>query len=79
MVVPIKINEDVLERIKEILRKINKNITIICTDNKCVIAGKDFKNYMENEGITLYKIRGYSILPSILNIPAKIYFSKKLK
>ena len=57
----------------------DKNIKIICTDNECVIAGKDFKNYMENEDITLYKIRGYSILPSVLNIPAKIYFSKKIK
>lgn len=81
VVVPIKTknNEDVLKKIKEILRKMGKNIKIICIDNKCVIAGKDFKNYMENKGITLYKTRGYFILPSVLNIPTKIYFSKKLK
>ena len=32
---------------------------------------------MEDEDITLYRTRDYSILPSILNASAKIYFSKK--
>ena len=48
VVVPIKTknNENFLEIIKEILRKMGKNTKIIYTDNKYAIAGKDFKDYM---------------------------------
>ena len=61
VVVPIKTKngEDVLEATKEALRKMGKKSKIIYTDDERAIAGEDFKNYVEGEGIELYRTRGH--------------------
>ena len=61
VVVPIKTKngEDVLEATKEALRKMGKKPKIIYTDDERAIAGEDFKEYVEGEGIELYRTRGH--------------------
>ena len=61
VVVPIKTKngEDVLEATKEALKKMGKKSKIIYTDDERAIAGEDFKNYVEGEGIELYRTRGH--------------------
>ena len=61
VVVPIKTKngEDVLEATKEALRKMGKNPKMIYTDDERAIAGEDFKEYVEGEGIELYRTRGH--------------------
>ena len=61
VVVPIKSKngEDVLEATKEALRKMGKKSKIIYTDDERAIAGEDFKEYVESEGIELYRTRGH--------------------
>ena len=61
VVIPIKTKngEDVLEATKEALRKMGKKPKIIYTDDERAIAGEDFKEYVEGEGIELYRTRGH--------------------
>ena len=61
VVVPIKTKngEDVLEATKEASKKMGKKSKIIYTDDERAIAGEDFKNYVEGEGIELYRTRGH--------------------
>ena len=61
VVVPIrsKNGEDVLEATKEALRKMGKKSKINYTDDERAIAGEDFKDYVEGEGIELYRTRGH--------------------
>ena len=61
VVVPIKTKngEDVLEATKEALRKMGKKPKMIYTDDERAIAGEDFKDYVEGEGITLHRTRGH--------------------
>ena len=60
-VVPIKTKngEDVLEATKEALGKMGKQPKMIYTDDERAIAGEDFKDYVEGEGITLHRTRGH--------------------
>ena len=60
VVVPIKTKngEDVLEATKEALGKMGKKPKMmIYTDDERAIAGEDFKDYVEGEGITLHRTR----------------------
>ena len=61
VVVPIKTKngEDVLEATKEALGKMGKKPKMIYTDDERAIAGEDFKDYVEGEGITLHRTRGH--------------------
>ena len=61
VVIPIKTKngEDVLEATKEALGKMGKKPKIIYTDDERAIAGEDFKEYVEGEGIELYRTRGH--------------------
>ena len=61
VVVPIKTKngEDVLEASKEALGKMGKKPKMIYTDDERAIAGEDFKDYVEGEGITLRRTRGH--------------------
>ena len=61
VVVPIKTKngEDVLEATKEALRKMGKKPKMIYTDDERAIAGEDFKDYVEGEGIELYRTRNH--------------------
>ena len=61
VVVPIKTKngEDVLEATKEALGKMGKKPKMIYTDDERAIAGEDFKDYVEGEGITLRRTRGH--------------------
>ena len=61
VVVPIKTKngEDVLEATKEALGKMGKKPQMIYTDDERAIAGEDFKDYVEGEGITLRRTRGH--------------------
>ena len=61
VVIPIKTKngEDVLEATKEALGKMGKKAKIIYTDDERAIAGEDFKDYVEGEGIELYRTRGH--------------------
>lgn len=61
VVIPIKTKngEDVLEATKEALKKMDKKPKIIYTDDERAIAGEDFKEYVEGEGIELYRTRGH--------------------
>ena len=61
VVVPIKTKngEDVLEATKEALGKMGKKPKMIYTDDERAIAGEDFKEYVEGEGIELYRTRGH--------------------
>ena len=61
VVVPIKTKngEDVLEATKEALGKMGKKPKTIYTDDERAIAGEDFKDYVEGEGITLHRTRGH--------------------
>ena len=61
VVIPIKTKngEDVLEATKEALGKMGKKPKMIYTDDERAIAGEDFKDYVEGEGIELYRTRGH--------------------
>ena len=61
VVVPIKTKngEDVLQGAKEALRKMGTKPKIIYTDDERAIAGEDFQEYVESEGIELYRTRGH--------------------
>ena len=61
VVVPIKTKngEDVLEATKEALRKMGKKPKMIYTDDERAMAGEDFKDYVEGEGIELYRTRNH--------------------
>ena len=61
VVVPIKTKngEDVLEATKEALGKMGKKPKMIYTDDERAVAGEDFKDYVEGEGITLHRTRGH--------------------
>ena len=54
-----KNGEDVLEASKEALGKMGKKPKMIYTDDERAIAGEDFKDYVEGEGITLRRTRGH--------------------
>ena len=55
----LKNGEDVLEATKEALGKMGKKPKMIYTDDERAIAGEDFKDYVDGEGITLHRTRGH--------------------
>ena len=61
VVIPIvsKNEPDVIEATKKALEKMGKKPKIIYSDDEKAIAGEDFKNYVEGEGIELYRTRGH--------------------
>ena len=61
VVIPIinKNKSDVIEATKEALKKMGKKPKIIYSDDEKAIAGGDFKEYAEDEGIELYRTRGH--------------------
>ena len=61
VVVPIKSKEmpDVIEGTKEALHKMGKKPELIYTDDERAIAGDDFKDFVEGEGIELYRTRNH--------------------
>ena len=79
VVVPIKTKnaEDVLEATKEALGKMGKKPKMIYTDDERAIAGEDFKDYVEGEGITLHRTRFIPLLLSVLYAPTRICFLKE--
>ena len=54
-----KNGEDVPEATKEALGKMGKKSRMMYTDDERVVAGEDFKDYVEGEGITLHRTRGH--------------------
>ena len=79
VVVPIKTKngEDVLEATKEALGKMGKKPKMIYTDDERAIAGEDFKDYVEGEGITLHRTRGHPAFAEDLYAHTKICFLKE--
>ena len=61
VVVPIKSKDgpDVIEGTKEALHKMEKKPELIYTDDERAIAGDDFKDFVEGEGIELYRTRNH--------------------
>ena len=61
VVVPIKSKEttDVVSGTMEALQKMGSKPKMIYTDDEKAIASSDFKQYVENEGIELYRTRGH--------------------
>ena len=61
VVVPIKSKDtpDVIEGTKEALKKMGEKPQLIYTDDERAIAGEDFKDFVEGEGIELYRTRNH--------------------
>ena len=61
VVVPIKSKEttDVVSATMEALQKMGAKPKMIYTDDEKAIASSDFKQYVEDEGIELYRTRGH--------------------
>ena len=61
VVVPIKSKDtpDVIEGTKEALHKMGKKPELIYTDDERAIAGDEFKEFVEGEGIELYRTRNH--------------------
>ena len=61
VVVPIKGKEttDVVAGVMEALQKMGAKPKMIYTDDEKAIASSDFKQYVEDEGIELYRTRGH--------------------
>ena len=61
VVVPIKSKDtyDVIEGTKEAFKKIGEKPQLIYTDDERAIAGDEFKQYIEGEGIELYRTRNH--------------------
>ena len=81
VVVPIKSKDtpDVIEGTKEALKKMGEKPQLIYTDDERAIAGEDFKDFVEGEGIELYRTRNHPPLLKGLLEPLRICFSKELK
>ena len=61
VVVPVRRKEtgSVIKGTKEALQKMGKNPKIIYTDDEKAIASGEFQEYVESEGIELYRTRGH--------------------
>ena len=61
VVVPIggRTPPDIIEATKEALKKMGKKPKILYTDDERGIASQEFNNFIENEGIELYRTRGH--------------------
>ena len=61
VVVPIKNKDtyDVIEGTKEALKKMGEKPQLIYTDDERAIAGEDFQEFVEGEGIKLYRTRNH--------------------
>ena len=61
VVVPIKSKDtyDVIEGTKEALKKMGEKPQLIYTDDERAIAGEDFQEFVEGEGIKLYRTRNH--------------------
>ena len=61
VVVPIsgRTPPDIIEATKEALKKMGKKSKILYTDDERGIASQEFNDFIENEGIELYRTRGH--------------------
>ena len=61
VVVPIESKEipDVIAGTMEALQKMGKKPQIIYTDDEGAVTSNDFRQYVEDEGIVLYRTRGH--------------------
>ena len=61
VVVPIggRTPADIIEATKEALKKMGKKSKIIYTDDERGIASQEFNDFIEDEGIELYRTRGH--------------------
>ena len=61
VVVPIKSKDtyDVIKGTKEALKKMGEKPQLIYTDDESAIAGEDFQEFVEGEGIKLYRTRNH--------------------
>ena len=61
VVVPIggRTPPDIIEATKEALKKMGKKSKILYTDDEQGIASQEFNNFIEDEGIELYRTRGH--------------------
>ena len=61
VVVPVKLKEtgSVIKATKEAIKKMGEKPQIVYTDDERAIASGEFKNYVESEGIELYRTRGH--------------------
>ena len=61
MVVPVRQKEtgSVIKGTKEAIRKMGKKPEIIYSDDEKAISSAEFQQYVEEEGIELYRTRGH--------------------
>lgn len=81
VVVPIKGKEttDVIAGTMEALQKMGAKPKIIYTDDEKAIASSEFKQYVDDEGIELYRTRGHPPFSEGLSAPSRINSSNELK
>ena len=81
VVIPVRRKEtgSVIKGTKIALEKMGKKPKIIYTDDEKAIASGEFQEYVESEGIELYRTRGHPAFAERFIRTFKIKYSKELR